>query len=154
MPKLVQISAQTSVGCSLNCNVEVVSQLVYMVFLQVIDHDPNFHIRMELGFHLKRQFSFINIGLHCNILNAISHYSSWLGLHTHTHTHTFFGFRKNARVFSGKVLLEEAMLCLFNCNVFSLSWVDSYCKHSYYFHVGTCIDAHHVFDKISHLCII
>ena len=88
MPKLVQISAQTSVGCSLNCNVEVVSQLVYMVFLQLIDHDPNFHIRMELGFHLKRQFSFINIGLHCNILNAISHYSSWSGLHTHTHTHT------------------------------------------------------------------
>ena len=28
MAKLVQISAQTSVGCSLNCNAEVVSQLV------------------------------------------------------------------------------------------------------------------------------
>ena len=36
----VQISPQASVGCSLACNEEVASQLVYMVFLQLIDHDP------------------------------------------------------------------------------------------------------------------
>jgi len=46
------------------------------------------------------QFLIIQVGLGC------------INTHTHTHTHTFFGFRKNARVFSAKVLLEEAMLCL------------------------------------------
>ena len=73
---------------------------------------------MELGFHLRRQFGLIIITLYCNILKAIPHYSSWLGLPIYMCVCVLFGFRKMQGclmakyiAFSGKVGLG----CLYMC---------------------------------------
>ena len=52
----------------LNCNEEVASQLVYMVFLQLIDHDPICIQACNNGLRISpKAVRFINIALHCNI---------------------------------------------------------------------------------------
>ena len=77
---------------------------------------------MELGFHLRRQFGLIIITLYCNILKAIPHYSSWLGLPIYMCVCVLFGFRKMQGclmakyiAFSGKVGLGCLYMCVCVC---------------------------------------